>query len=361
MKGALLATLAACLAACGGVPAQNARAHRAAAGGPRRFVPPFAYEAYVRGELALAAGRPQEAALQLELATAAPEEDAYLLSRLAEAQAQAGDAELAHSTLAEAQRVDACEEELWLTRGRWAERAERLDEATRAYRTALACAPDSAASALALMRALRADGALAQSLALLGEGTHAAARGHLRLYLSHELAQGSVVEARFALESWSSLGALDQALLEEAAAQAIARKLPLLALRLSELGAERLAPLLRAELAKLSSDRHTLQALLAQHHEAAFGGPLGAARVALSARDYERAELYASLPPRTQDGEALRAAKIEALSGLGEHESALSELRALGNTVLRRRLARAALARLGLSALTREVEAREQN
>ena len=37
-----------------------------------RFVPPFAYEAYIRGELDLASGKPEQAARQFELATAAP-------------------------------------------------------------------------------------------------------------------------------------------------------------------------------------------------------------------------------------------------------------------------------------------------
>ncbi|HEX6245757.1 MAG TPA: hypothetical protein VFZ61_32760, partial [Polyangiales bacterium] len=109
----------------------------------RRFVPPFAYEAYVRGELALAAGRPDEAALQLELATAAPEEDAFLLSRLAEALYQSGEKRQAHDTLAQAERVGPCEEAVWLTRGRWAEAEHALADATRHYRMALDCAPDS--------------------------------------------------------------------------------------------------------------------------------------------------------------------------------------------------------------------------
>jgi tetratricopeptide (TPR) repeat protein len=319
-------------------------------------VPPFAYEAYVRGELALAAGRPEEAALQLELATAAPEEDAFLLSRLAEALHQAGDTQSAQATLAQAERVEPCEESVWLTRGRWAEAQHALADAVQHYRMALDCTPDSAESALALMRVLREQGALSESLGLLTQTQGHGSRAKLRIVVSRELAQGGVAEARFALESWSLHGAIDQALLEEAAAQAIARKLPALALRLYELGPERLAPHLRAELAALTLDRDTLRALLAQHHEAAFGGALGAARAALQARDYERAELYASLPPHGEDAQALRAVEVEALSAQGQMEDALTELRALTDGELRRKLARAQLARVGLAALVRELE-----
>lgn len=358
IAGRLLLLGALGVAGCAGTAARSAPSPTQAQGplAPRRFVPPFAYEAYVRGELALAAGRPDEAALQLELATAAPEEDAFLLSRLAEALHQAGETKGAEETLAQAQRVGPCEESVWLTRGRWAEAAHSLAEAAHHYRMALDCAPDSSESALALMRVLRQQGALSESLGVLAQTTDASSRARLRVVVSRELAQGSVAEARFALESWSLHGAVDQSLLEEAASQAIARKLPVLALRLYELGPERLAPRLRAELAALTLDRETLHALLAQHHEAALGGALGAARIALQARDYERAELYASLPPRGDDGQALRALKVQALGAQGQVEEALSALRTIEDAEQRRTLARAQLARVGLGALGAELE-----
>ncbi|HEX6241087.1 MAG TPA: hypothetical protein VFZ61_09345, partial [Polyangiales bacterium] len=259
-------------------------------------------------------------------------------------------------TLAQAQRVGPCEESVWLTRGRWAEAAHALTDAAHHYRMALDCAPDSSESALALMRVLREQGALSESLGVLTHPGSDTSRARLRIVVSRELAQGSAAEARFALESWSLHAAVDQALLEEAAAQAIARKLPVLALRLYELGPERLAPRLRAELAALTLDRETLRALLAQHHEAAFGGALGAARAALHARDYERAELYASLPPRGEDEQALRALKVEALGAQGQLEDALTELRTLEDGAQRRALARAQLARAGLPALQDELD-----
>src|SRR5690606_8041459 len=77
---------------------------------PSPFVPPTAYEAYMRGELALAQGQYAQAMAQLELATTAPEEDAFLLTRLAYAQALAGFVEEAERTLSHAARVDACSE-----------------------------------------------------------------------------------------------------------------------------------------------------------------------------------------------------------------------------------------------------------
>jgi tetratricopeptide (TPR) repeat protein len=358
LHGALLAL---CLAGCGAAPPPSALPVASSGEGarqaPRRFVPPFAYEAYVRGELALAAGNPREAALQLEMATAAPDEDAYLLTRLAEAQLQNGEAELARDTLAAAQRLQPCAESVWLTRGRWAERERKLDVAADAYRTALDCVPDSQAAAIALSRVLRSQGAIAESLTLLGRGVALPRTAALRLSLSQQLAQGDTAELRFALESWLAVGGVDQSLLEEAAQQAIARNLPLLALRLEELAPERLAPDVRAALRRLTLDREAMRALLAQHHEGALGGALRAAGHALWARDYERAELYASLAG-TGASDALRALKAEALAGAGEPEQALETLRGVEDLALRRELAGKLLARSGMGALGAELARR---
>jgi hypothetical protein len=351
----LMAWVSACVSGCAAAPSPEPAAPTTqSAHAPRRFVPPFAYEAYMRGELALAAGRPQEAALQLEMATAAPDEDAYLLSRLAEAQAQSGEHALAVQTLAEAERVEPCAESVWLTRGAWAERDKQLQAAAASYRTAAECAPRSQAGAVALARVLRAQGHTAESLSLLAQGSSLPQRTALRLTLSRELAGADAAEARFALESWSGLAAIDLGLLEEAAAQAIARPAPLLALRLRELGGERLSPGLQAELARLVEDREALAALLTLHQEQALGGATRAARYALLARDFERAELYANLPATGAESEQ-HALKVAALQGLGEHEAALDELRELHDPGEQRRLALAQLARLGLAELSTEL------
>jgi hypothetical protein len=131
----------------------------------------------------------------------------------------------------------------------------------------------------------------------------------------------------------------------------VARNEPSLALTFKNFALLPLTQEQRARLATQSFDRAQLQALLAEHSEEALGGPEQAARYALNAHDYERAELYATLAESRTPSDALRAIKIEALSALGQHEAALSETRALSDLALQQRLAREQLARLGLSAL----------
>jgi tetratricopeptide (TPR) repeat protein len=333
----------------------------------RPFVPPFAYEAYVRGELALAAQRPDQALLQFELATAAPEEDAFLLSRLAEAHAQAGDRESALRTLADAERVDSCEPEIWLTRGRWAEADQDEAAAELAYRRALACAPDAERARVALYRALRAGGREAEALKLLSDPGGAGRGPNESVRLLHALAHDDVAAARFALDSWLDAGGLSGAERERVLATVAARAEPSLSLAFMEL--QRVEALVRgrgdqdawAQLALQSLDLPRLRALLAEHGEGALGGPERAARYALVARDYERADLYATLAlngaANRAPSDLLRALKVEALSALGQADAALEETRALRDPALQRRLARAQLARLGLPALAEELGA----
>ena len=317
-------------------------------------MPPFAYEAYIRGELAMAAGDAGQAALQFELATAAPEEDAYLLTRLAEAQAQSGEHDAAERSLAEAERVNPCEASVWLTRGRWSVASGNLDAAARAYRTAIACAPHSAKARIALYGVLAAQGKHAESLALLRGAAGDRDAATLRVALVDALSHRGVAEVRFALDNWESVGAVDRSLIERLARRAIARSEAALALSLNGWVLE-LEPLLRAKLAALLHDRDTLRALLSQTHERAMGGPETAARFALAAHDFERAELYASLPDPQASEDVLRTLRVEALWALGESETALQELRRVQDAKQRRRLAAQELSALGLPVLSEEL------
>jgi hypothetical protein len=202
----------------------------------------------------------------------------------------------------------------------------------------------------------RSEGRDAEALKLLTQrGAGRAGHGQSVLLL-HALAHDDVAAVRFALDSWLGAGGLAADDLEEALKQVVARSEPSLAFTFKELGLLPLTDEMRAKLAVLSFDRALLLALLAAHGEQALGGAEQAARFALEARDYERAELYASLALQHAPSDALRAIKIEALSALGEHEAALSETRALGDPALRKQLARVQLARLGLPALANALD-----
>ncbi len=341
----------------GAAPANDA----ARAAQKRAFVPPFAYEAYVRGELALAEQRPDQALLQFELATAAPEEDAYLLSRLAEAHAQTGDRESALRSLAEAERVDGCQPEIWLTRGKWAEADKDAEAAELAYRRAIGCAPDSERARVALYRVLRDAGREAEALKLLSDPGGAGRGPGESVRLLHALAHDDVAVARFALDSWLEAGALRGEERERVLGAVVARAEPSLSLaftalsRMEALVQGRGDQKLWAELALQALDLSRLRALLAEHGEDALGGPERAARLALAAKDYERAELYATLAANREPSDSLQALKAEALISLGQHEAALTEVRAIKDPALQRRAAQEQLARLGLPKLAEEL------
>jgi tetratricopeptide (TPR) repeat protein len=361
-QGRLLAALAVCLLSVGCAARSAPRTAGAAetASRPRPFVPAFAYEAYIRGELALAQGKPREAAQQLEMATAAPDEDAYLLSRLAEAQRQSGEAALALQTLAEAERVEPCSESLWLTRGGWAERDRDLQTAARAYAQAVACAPGSDRGVLALARVWSESGEQARALELLANSARLPSLAGAKAAFARALGTADVAEVRFALDTWLSLAALDTATYRSALSRALQRDEPTLALSLSELSATPIDGLLKAQLLSVTHARAALRALLAQHQEGELGGPDSAAQLSLSARDFERAELYASLSIGRQPSDLGFATRALARRGLGQHEAALEDIRAVGNHEQKRALARSQLAALGLAALASELAALPQ-
>lgn len=308
----------------------------------------------MRGELALAQGDPHTAALQLELATAAPDEDAYLLSRLADAQEQTGDRELAERTMREAVRVDACQQHIWLTRGRWAERDGDLAAAEQAYGRALECDEGASRALLALNRVLRSRGRPERGLELVARASSRRG-GHEKQLLARALSTASAAEIRFALDSWLSLEPPDRLVIEAAVEAALARSQPSLSLSLSELGLAGLELPTRARLALSAFDAGTARALLARHQEGELGGPQQAARLAQLAGDLERAELYASLALGQGASDELHVLRAEALAALGDATRALDELRALSSPALRRSLAVRQLTALGLPALAREL------
>lgn len=346
------ALLATSLGACA-----STTSHAASAGGARKvqpFVPPFAYEAYVRGELLLSQGNARGAAAQLELATAAPDEDAFLLSRLAEALYQTGDHDLAQRTLREAERVDACQLSIWTTRGGWAERERDLPAAERAYQHALRCDPHSDRALLALHRVLMAEGQPERATALLTEHPSPTSA---RLF-ALALGSGNVAEARHALDSWLSLGVPERAVLQPAIEARTER--PALALTLSELSLPGLTPATRARLALSALDAKTARALLEHYLDGELGGPETAARLAVLAGEHERAELFAALAVAQAPSDPRHALHAETLLALGETARALEAVSAIQEPALRRTMLLRQLTALGLPALARELSEQSQ-
>ncbi len=310
------------------------------------FVPPSAYEAYVRGELLLAEGHPREAVQQLELATTAPEEDPYLLSRLAHALLLAGQRQRAEQVLARAYALDACHEQVWLMRGELAATRGADDEARAAFARASACAPGSDEGTLALSTMLAERGDLAGSLDVLVDANERGQR-----VLTQSLRDAEPLAFTHAVAGLSQSEAVERAI-----ALALERGMPLLSLRLREQSATRLPAKLEARLLQANGMRTELAALLAQHDASDLGGSATTAALALDAGAYERAQLEAETALAQEPSDKLRALHARAALGLGNTRGAIADARAITSPALRLEIVGEALSALGAPALGHEIQ-----
>jgi len=303
---------------------------RTLGGQPRvgRFVPPFAYESYVRGELALMRGDFHGAIDAFELAAAAPDEDAYVLSRLAWAQAMAGDTQGSARSLAQAERVDPCSEPVWMTRAKLSERKRDLPSARDQYARAAACAPHSAQGPLDLSRVLvalgereRAQGVLEAFAARADQPASFEAALELALSRQDALAAGVALDGLFAT------GVPPTGTLSGAVEQALAMGRPLLASELLAHQKSPISPKLAARVCLALSDPECAQGKLLLARVEELGGPTQAVELLLLAQLYERAEIEASMALLTLPSARLYRARAAARAALGDAEGALADLR----------------------------------
>lgn len=121
---------------------------------PGPFVPPYAYEHYVRGELALASSDFGLAASEFELARSGADDDPLLCAREAIALHHSGDARGAARVIEEGLALDPRSEAVLLAAGTIAEAGGELDTALQHYEGALAAAPRSIIAIEALVSLL---------------------------------------------------------------------------------------------------------------------------------------------------------------------------------------------------------------
>lgn len=246
-------------------------------------VSPYAYEHYVRGELALARGDLAEAALELDEARAGGRDDPYVLARLADVLDRLEQPARAQELLDEAEQLDPEAEVVWLTRGRLAERHDRLDEAEAAYAEASAAAPESSDGPLALAAVLRRRDREAEADAVLDRFVERAEGGAdaSRAQLAAAVARGDADGAERALRALLEVAPARGEEVRAAARLALAAERPELALRLFEAtpaGPEDRTDRLRAALAARDADR--AEGILA------LWGPEGAEELLLAGRAY---------------------------------------------------------------------------
>jgi tetratricopeptide (TPR) repeat protein len=344
-----------CGAARRNEPVQRTLAGRATLGS---FVPPFAYEAYVRGELALAQGRPDEAITHFELATAAPDEDPYLLSRLAYAHSLAGHADIAERTLHHAEEIDACSEALWLTRAEIAERASDLPRAREAYARAVSCAPESSRGVLGLAHVLDREGSGTRALEVLERFAQHHPEAPRVAEAAFELAlrskDGAMVS--HAIESWLALAPPRSHTLERAVEWALAQDLPELSLRLYEHAPAVDRPELECRIHMARGDRERVRAVLARADAESVGGHERAAELALFAGAYERAELEASSLLFAAPSDRAHMLRARARGALGRGSEAADDVVAVQDPLLRKQIALELLGVTGAPDLARELD-----
>jgi len=321
---ALLLLLCACRA-----PAAETGIPRTLGGQPRvgQFVPPFAYEAYVRGELALSRGDANAAIRAFELAAAAPDEDAYVLSRLAWAQSLGGDAKGAKQSLERAAQIDPCSEAVWTTRAKLAEREQDLPRARDAYAEAAHCAPRSALGPLGLARMLTALGERERAQTVLQ--TFAARVDRPASYeaaLELALSRGDAIAVAAALDGLSAVSTPALDTLSHAIEQALAMDRPWLAARLAEHTKPAIPPALAARVCLACGDVACAQAKLAMATTEALGGSVQAAELLVAAELHERAEVEASVALTSLPSPRLFLARARARAALGDTEGALADL-----------------------------------
>jgi tetratricopeptide (TPR) repeat protein len=189
-----------------------------------RFVSPYCYEWYTRGELFAARGEYDLAAGAFRKALAGPEEDPFVMARLADSLDRLGRYREALAVLNRAERIDPDSEAVWLTRAEIAERHEELDAAIAALERAEAAAPASAEPTLRLARLLEKTSARERALAVLerferrsDEGGANAARARLALAVS----RGDAASAARAVDALVSVGPVHAEQVRDAARLAL--------------------------------------------------------------------------------------------------------------------------------------------
>ena len=291
---------------------------------PRPFVSPYAYEHFIRAELASARGQHAIAIELYRMALTSGDDDPYLFSRLAEACEAADDAACANEALADALELDPESEAAWLAAGRIAEHRGKLEAAIAAYERAesTTSTPTEAVSRLAAL--LRARGLPERALAVL---ERASRRGpddarrvlHARLELAIARGDGDALERAAAALLTHRAGDAD--LLRRTAAELLRAGRPSLAARaLAAFQPSERDAQLRLQVALARADRPRAEQILLETPASWLGGTLALAQA------YVKLGLYAQARAQLDelDGSAdadphLRALLLgQCLLGLGQ-------------------------------------------
>lgn len=323
-----------CLVGCR--PGHATREVTRTMGGQERagaFVSPFAYEHYVRAELAIAHGDLGAAIEELRMARLGPEDDAYVIARLAETLETAGRGEDADRVLEEGFELDADSEALWLARGRIANARGQTEAAIAAFARASELAPGSPHGPLALARTLEGGGASERARQVLVEFVGRARRGSaeaLRARLSLAVARGDGGEAAEAVRALLAVAPARENEVRAAATTAMEGGRPLLAARLLDHLPRRPEDEALRVRALLAAGRAAeAEGVLTTAPPERFGGALEQASLFLEAGRPERAEELADAAVTAEPTPRGRLLRGQARLVLGRYDEAALDLSAV--------------------------------
>lgn len=329
-------------------------------GGERRggaFVSPYAYERFLRAELATARGDDATAAEEYALARLGPRDDALVAARQAEALDRLGRLERADATLEEARSIDPSSEAVALAASRIAERRGDEEAALREAVRATEYAPDSLEAWRRVADLVGQTDRVPALLQRLGDDP-----ASVRARLVSAIDARDALEAEVALEALQRVASVRRDEVAEVIELALARGRPALAAHLAERLVNGSAHATLRVRAYLALGRHTdAEGILASESPSAFGGPLATAELWLRAGRPERSVDLAQEAAALGDP-AAPVVLAEALLALGELAEAAavasSVPRDLGEAARARHVLREATTRAGLPALAAEVETR---
>jgi tetratricopeptide (TPR) repeat protein len=133
------------------------------------LISPYAYEWFIEGEASAAKGQHDEAAMAFENATAAPADDALLMTRLAEEYELSGESRRADRTLSVARRAYPGSVKVALAEGRIEQMRGEYREALSSFARARELAPTWDAPVIAMAELLVAAGHIERASAILRE------------------------------------------------------------------------------------------------------------------------------------------------------------------------------------------------
>lgn len=287
------------------------------------FVSPHAYEHFLRGELAFAAGDWETAAAELREARGGGRDDPFLLARLAESLDRAGRPDGARAVLATGAAAFPGSPYLALAEGRIAERAGDLEGALAAYHAAARGRDPTGEATLALAALLERTGRGGRAEAVLADLAAGAdgltAPGPWRARLALALSRGDVDAAGAAVRGLLRTAPARRGEARQAARLALAGGDPALALRvLAALPVTEGDVGLRVRaLARLGRFEEA-EALLARPDTAVAVGPLRQGAWALRAGRPDVAEELATAALAAGAGPAARRLRGRARIARGE-------------------------------------------